>query len=413
MIQRVQELHALPLWLQTVEATRETLGPVATTQEGLERRLRALGPDAVVHTMRAAYRSVVAATGLSDRYAPYFAACALTHRGAARVHDSPLWLVNQMAHPRFPSDRWLAGQVRLTFFHRDQDDPDGGGAEASPLAPFRDHQAEAWTWQRVSMPYGVEVLWPYEVPLLTWDPEDWARLQTDLRADGVPMTWVLMDRLVAVYRDAWLMLPLRVAGPLSQAYTLPQVYQLPAEASLVRMTLPIPMAVDGSGARLVTALDPFPGPHPDGLRRFRHLGEVRPMAPRVIIDPGLPRDEKTFAEMWQRLVKHVTVHPRLQGGRGAPARYGYTPGVKVYSHLVGQLYRDRLARWGEAWRDREQQLGHPPEGLTPTPPDETRRSLWETARREGRRRVTKKEHRDRIPKGLQAQIDAEEPWKSP
>lgn len=469
MLLREREFHGMNEWIDAVECTRRDLGITPGTSEDVAPRLAEVGMDTVVSRIRTNYRALVRRTGVHYRYVEYFAACVVSHFHDGDAHRAPAWLIERLRRWRASESPVAPGMVRIEFVHgREPASPPDirsvvefihmaigegkpkpaiygpTGTVANPpkfsigepimivitphssqpsagtlitperqTVPLQDlfSEMQAVQWKNVPVPYGLEILWPYEVPMLGYDEAELSNMRARLGEAGIVTTWVLVDRFVAFYDGGCVMLPLRTVEGLPQPTTLQHLVGLPDAAIVNRLTMPIPMVVDGSGAVQACELDTSPAP---GQLRipwvFRHLGEVQPLQPKVTRDRSLPNDERPFARTWQDLAQRIAVHPTLRGGRGAPQKRTRVPGLRIYSKLVGDLYRQKLNEWGEKRRALHEELGEPNRPIPDLSPED-RRVLWDSARREVRRQIPQ-EHRNAIPADLKDAIDAEAPWRS-
>lgn len=469
---RDQELHALDEWIEAVEQARADLGVVAGSHGEVSQRLAQLGESAVVACVRARFRRVVRLTGLHDRYVEYFAACVTSHFEDGDVHRVPAWLREYLRRWRSSENPVPAGTVRMEFLHGRPigippsqgptemlriaytetlhltaetpeqavpgasavaaEDPDWSITEPTLMVITRSPDPEdglavsperqplpvgnllgdlaAAPWVRVPMPYGLEVLWPYEVPMMSLNESDLSAMGDTLRLAGVPTSWILMDRLVAFHDGRWLMLPPRAVENLPGLVDLHTLFGLPRSALIATLAMPIPLVEDGSGLSHVIELEDSP---PPGQLRppwvFRHLGEVRPLQPKVTVDRTVPNDEAGLVDAWNRLSQMVAVHPTVRPGRGAPPKRTRVPGLHVYSKVVASLYRRKLVAWGRDWLQKAHERGEQAPAV-PDPPREERRLLWDSARREARGQIPQ-EARDPIPDGTREAVEHETPWR--
>lgn len=462
------ELHHAEAWIQAVEATRQALAVSPAWSTGVDTDVTPQRCDAVATALRGAYRALVARTGLADRYEEYFAACVVSHFGAADPHQMPSWLRERLRRARMADHPLPAGMIRLEFYHapaldwsptvdtvpalvrvspgsvsvglppdgvpgdggviplsigdsigfevRPQADPhDTGGtviqAGTTQQVPLHNLRADYTSadWVPVPLPYGVEVLWPYQVPMLSVDADDLERLRHDVGLQGVVSTWVVMDRQVAFHQGRARVLPFRIVAGAPRP-PLTTVFGLPADAVLGTFPAPAPFLNDGAGAVHVYTLDDTtPRARP---WTFRHLGDLRPIAPHVSADANLPNDEQAWVRYWKRFVPTVSMHPAFRPGRGAPPRHPRIPGLRAYSGLVRSLYTDALIRWGDTQRQERAERGEAgsPVGAPNAP---TRQRLWDSAKRTARNHVPDKTQRDAIPAALKAAVEATEPWATP
>ncbi len=465
---RDRELHDAVAWIQAVETARQALAVNPASSAWVEATLARQGRDAVVSGLRGAYRALVARTGLADRYEEYFAACVVSHFGPTDPHQVPAWLRERLRRARTADHPLPAGMVRVEFYHapaldwvptvdtvpalihispasvfvglppdgvpndgggmplsigdsvgfevRPQADPPDTGGTVIPVGtsqnvPLHNLRADytAADWVPVPLPYGVEVLWPYQVPMLSVDAADLERLRHDVALQGVVSTWVVMERQVAFHQGRARVLPFRtVAG--SPRPPLTTLFGLPADAVLGMFPAPAPFLNDGAGAVHVYTLDDTP-PRARPWT-FRHLGELRPIPPQVIEDASLPNDEQAWVQYWKRLVPIVSMHPAFRPGRGAPPRHPRIPGLRAYSVLVRSLYTAALTRWGDTQRQEQTERGE--SGSPVGAPDATtRQRFWESAKRMARHHGPDKTQRDPIPDDLKAVVEAAEPWAVP
>ena len=188
------------------------------------------------------------------------------------------------------------------------------------------------------------------------------------------------------------------------------LFGLPADAVVGTFLAPAPFLNDGAGAVHVYTLDDTtPRARP---WTFRHLGDLRPIAPHVSADASLPNDEQAWVRYWERFVPIVSMHPAFRPGRGAPPRHPRIPGLRAYSGLVRTLYTDALSRWGDTQRQERAERGE--SGSPVGAPDATtRQRFWESAKRMARHHVPDKHRRDRIPDDLKAAVEVAEPWAVP
>ena len=457
------ELHSADAWLEAVEAAR------AASSAWGDAELTPQGCDAVASGLREAYRALVGRTGLADRYEEYFAACAVSHFGPADRHQVPTWLHERLRRARMADHPLPAGMIRVEFYHApaldwvptvdtvhpsilispsgtptDQSRADGAAGDGgwTPLSigdsvgfevrPHADpHDADgtvvpvgtsqnvplhnlradytAANWVPVPLPYGVEVLWPYQVPMLSVDAADLERLRHDMALDGVVSTWVVMERQVAFHQGRARVLPFRTAAG-SPRPPLTTLFGLPADAVVGTFPAPAPFLNDKAGAVHVYTLDDTtPRARP---WTFRHLGELHPIAPQVIPDAGLPNDEQAWVNDWKRLVLSVSMHPAFRPGRGAPPRHPRIPGLRAYSVVVRSLYTAALTRWGDTQRQEQAERGES-ESPVGAPNATTRQRLWNSAKDMARHHVPDKTQRDPIPADLKAAVEAAEPWAVP
>lgn len=456
---REQELHAMDDWHAAVGKTRADLSIAEAPQPGVGAQLEARGKESVAACIMTRYAELVRRTGLHDRYIEYFAACVLAHFDHGSAHRAPAWLCEHLRRQRSSQHPVQPGTVRLEFHHgqpcasppaadlaeiihvaftqtttlrpvvggfwtpRGWHDGQGNGwsiTDCSELifsrsrnpahgliitrepqpAPIHDHLAELRRsdWRDVPMPYGLEVLWPYEVPMMSLTEEGIQGLARELRDSGIVTTWLQIDRLVAVHHGRWLMLPYRSVENWPGPLDLIKLFALPPSAIIVRFTTPVPFADDGSGARMVVEFETAP---PPGTRQvpwdFRQLGEVRPLQPEITSDESLPNDEAAFARAWRLLAQLVAVHPSLRPGRGGPPKRVRVPGMHAHPRVVAGLYRQKLVEFGAEWRRR--------------PDARECHSLWESAKREARRQIAREE-REPIPDSIRLAVEREEPWKA-
>lgn len=270
-------------------------------------------------------------------------------------------------------------------------------------------ELESAEWVDVPMPYGLELLWPYIVPMICLSEPDILALREQLQDAGVVTTWMLMDRLVVRRRGRWAMLPLRFAENLPGGVPLNRLFGLADNAMITTMQMPVPIQVDGSGAVHLVEFDrSAPLGDIDLQWILRDLGTVQPFQPQLTVDGTLPGDERDFAEGWRRLIEEAATHPKLRGGRGAPPRRTRPPGEPVFSGLVESEYRRLLREWGLEEADRARQRGE--RSASPPAPSRTVLSRkWESAKRSARTQVPLAE-RDAIPHDLKAAVEAEAPW---
>lgn len=455
-------------WLDCVEVARRRIDLRDGTREAVERRLAEVGMDRTVASVRENYREFVRRTGAHDRYVEYFAACVMSHFGDHDRHEAPAWLLARLNRWRIAEAPVPPGTVRLEFAHgepaqqpttlqsvhdfirmalgeRDDPPPIYGPAgtiinrpefslgepmmivilppgsrpsegtlirperQNVPLSDFQD-EMKSPTWKVASVPYGFEVSWPYEAPMLTATVDGLREARSRLASAGVVSTWLLVDRFVAFFRGGWFMLPLRTVKGLQQATTMQRLVGLPDAVPLAKLAMPVPLIVDGSGTVHMCWVDtPAPPGHLRYPFRFRHLGEVRALQPEVVADASLPSDEQAFVRKWRDLVAEVAVHRALRAGRGRPPKRTGVPGGLDYSKLVAMGYRRRLAEWGEH-RSREQAELGVLDSVPRDPTPQDRQSMWEGAMREARQHVPA-DLRGPIEKGTKAAVEGDSPWR--